>query len=172
MSTNTETHSPAFSHESDAHVVSRQFRTGVRALLALSLIATIACLFFLRDAAYLAAIPIPVLYAVLAFTNYLEVRSRAANLRSPNQKRITIEELEMDIETVGIVTLMKVIGVLAIGTFIIAASLFDWAVVGAAAAALLCIAILIQTPFLPLYFSEFERDELAKLKHERNHSRR
>lgn len=37
---------------------------------------------------------------------------------------------------------------------------------------LLCIAILIQTPFLPLYFSEFERDELAKLKHERNHSRR
>lgn len=172
MSTNTETHSPALSHESDAHVVSRHFRTGVRVMLALSLIATILCIFFLREAAYLAAIPIPVLYAVLAFTNYLEVRSRASRLRSPNQKRITPEELEMDIETVGIVTLMKVIGVLAIGTFIIAASLFDWAVVGAAAAALLCIAILIQTPFLPLYFSEFERDELAKLKHERNHSRR
>ncbi len=172
MSTRVENNTQPLLHEPDAHVASRHFRTGVRALLALSLIATIACLFFLRDAAYLAAIPIPVLYAVLAFTNYLEVRSRAANLRSPNQKKITSEELEMDIETVGIVTLMKVIGVLALGTFIIAASLFDWAVVGVAAAALLCIAILIQTPFLPLYFSEFERDELAKLKHERNHSRR
>ncbi len=77
----------------------------------------------------------------------------------------------MDIETVGIVTLFKVVGVLAIGTFVIAASLFDWPVVGAMAAALFCIAVLIQTPFLPLYFSESERDELAKLKRERNHSR-
>ncbi|XZE55049.1 hypothetical protein SH139x_001036 [Planctomycetaceae bacterium SH139] len=158
--------------EPDAHVVSRRFRTGVRIMLALSLIVTIVCIFFFREAAYLAAIPIPVLYAVLAFSNYLEVRSRASSLRSPNQKRITIEELEMDIETVGIVTLMKVIGVLAIGTFIIAASFFNWPMVGVVAATLLCIAILIQTPFLPLYFSESERDELAKLKHERNHSRR
>ncbi len=140
-------------------------------LLALSLIGTVVCFFFLRDAAYLAAIPIPVLYAVLAFTNYLEVRSRASSLRSPSQKRITPWELEMDIETVGIVTMIKLLGVLAIGAFIIAASILDWSVVGAAAAALLCIAILIQTPFLPLYFSEFERDELAKLKRERNHSR-
>ena len=167
MSTRTEHSTVPLLHEPDAHVVSRHFRTGVRTLLALSLIATIVCLFFLRDAAYLAAIPIPVLYAVLAFTNYLEVRSRASNLRSRDQKNLTRKELEMDVETVGIVTLMKVLGVLVIGTFIVAASCFDWPVVGAAATALLFLAILIQTPFLPLYFSEFERDELDKLKRER-----
>ena len=168
MTTHTETRSRALSHEPDAHVVSRHFRTGVRAMLALSLIATIVCLFFLREAAYLAAMSIPVLYAVLAFTNYLELRSRASNLRSDGQMRLSREELEMDIETVGIVTLLKVIGVLAIGAFIVAASVLDWQVVGAAAAAMFFLMLLIQTPFLPLYFSESERDELAKLKRERS----
>jgi len=61
----------------------------------------------------------------------------------------------MDVETFGIVTLIKVVGVLAIGTFIVATSCFIWPVLGAAANALFVIAILIQTPFLPLYFSEF-----------------
>ncbi|QDT12723.1 hypothetical protein [Stieleria marina] len=163
-----ETHPRALSHESDAHVVSRHFRTGVRALLALALIATVVCLFFFREVAYLAAIPIPFLYAVLAFVNYLEYRSRASNLCSDGEKELSREELEADVETVGIVTLMKVIGVLAIGAFIVAASLFDWQIVGAAAAALFFLMLLIQLPFLPLYFSESERDELDKLKRERN----
>jgi len=100
-------------------------------LLWLSLLSPIVCLFFFREAAYLAAIPFPV--------------------------------VEADVETIGIITLMKVVGVLAIGTFIIAASLFQSQEVGGAATALFLLMLLIQSPFLPLYFSESERDEREKL---------
>lgn len=150
--------------------MARHFRTGVRLLLALSLIATVVCLFFFRDVAYLAAIPIPVLYVVLAFTNYLEVRSNTAHFNDPGEAGISREEWEVDIETVGIVTLLKVLGVLAIGTFIVAASFFDWPAVGIGAAALFLLVILIQLPYLPLYFSEAERDELDKLREPRKPS--
>jgi hypothetical protein len=101
--------------EPDAHLVARHFRTGVRLLLTLALIGTVVCLFCFQEAAYLAAIPIPVLYAVLATTNYLERRSRITEFRSPKKSGISREEMEIDIETVGIVTLLKVLGVLAIG---------------------------------------------------------
>lgn len=164
MNSNDNPDSKTVPHEPDAHVVARRFRTGVRLLLALSLIATVVCLFFLQDAAYLAAIPIPILYAVLALTNYLEIRSRASNLRSPGESGIGRQEMQIDIQTVGIVTLLKVLGVLAVGTFIIAASFFDWRIVGAAAAALFFLIILIQIPYLPLYFSESERDERDRLR--------
>ncbi|TWU46662.1 hypothetical protein [Rubripirellula reticaptiva] len=163
MSTHFNTHSKVQSDEPDAHVVARHFRTGVRLLLGLSLIATVLCLAFFQKAAYLAAIPIPLLYAVLALTNYLEFRSRGSNLRSAEGADVSREEMQVDIETVGVVTLLKVLGVLAIGTFIIAASFFDWRTVGIAAAALFFIVILIQLPYLPLYFSEAERDEREKL---------
>lgn len=164
MSSHSDTQANTRPSEPDAHVVARHFRTGVRLLLVLSLIATFACFFLFQQAAYLAAIPIPVLYAVLAVSNYLEIRSRASNLRSLEESGVRRERMEIDMETVGIVTLLRVLGVLAIGTFIIAASLFDWKVVGAAAAALFFLMLLIQMPFLPLYFSEAERDERDKLR--------
>ena len=72
------------------------------------------------------------------------------------------------IATVGIVTLLKVIGVLAIGSLIVAASFTERQVVGAAATAFFFVMLLIQAPFLPLYFSKSERDELDKVKRERN----
>ncbi|MDA8743775.1 hypothetical protein N9N28_03975 [Rubripirellula amarantea] len=164
MSTSTNNPVQVQANEPDAHLVARHFRTGVRLLLSLSLIATIVCLFFLQEAAYLAAIPIPLLYAVLAFTNYLEMRSRASQLRPSKSSGIGREEIEVDIETVGVVTLLKVFGVLAIGSFIVAASFFDWKMVGIGATALFFLVILIQMPFLPLYFSEAERDELRKVR--------
>ena len=163
MNTHITPHSPTIAEEPEAHVVARHFRTGVRILLALSLIATVVCLFFYQDAAYLAAIPIPVLYGILVITNYLELRSRATNLRSPKASAISREEIEVDVETVGVVTLLKVLGVLAISSFIIAASFFDWQIVGIVAAAMFLLMILIQLPYLPLYFSEAEREEREKL---------
>ncbi|WP_160167184.1 hypothetical protein [Rhodopirellula europaea] len=45
-------------------------------------------LLFFREVAYLAAIPIPFLYAVLALTNNLEVRSRATSLRGHATHRL------------------------------------------------------------------------------------
>jgi len=154
--------------EPDAHVVTRYFRTGARALLGLSLNGTVVCLFFFRQDAYLAAIPIPVLYAVLALTSYLEFRSRAANLRAVGQSTPSQAEVDVDVQTVGIITLLKVIGVLAVGTFIVAATIFELPMIGAAAAVLLLLALLILGPYLPLYFSESERDELEQLKAEQN----
>lgn len=168
MNTHTKTNTRTLPSEPDAHVVAQHFRTGVRWLLGLSLLATIACMFFFRDAAYVAAIPIPILYGVLAYANYLEFRSRRSNLRTEGSTKLSREELEVDVETIGIITLMKVLGVLAIGTFIIAAALFQWQAVGAGAIGLFFLMLLIQSPFLPLYFSESERDELEKLKRDRH----
>jgi len=151
------------SQESDAHVVSRRFRDAVRGLLILALVATIFCLLFYREAAHLAAIPIPFLYVTLAFINYFESRSRTSVLRRSDQAEISREETEIDTETIGIVTLLKVLGMLALGTFIIAAALFDMRIVGVAAAAAFLLAVLINLPYLPLFVSESERDELEKL---------
>ena len=159
---------PATSHnlpaEPDAHVLSRHFRTGVRVLLAVSLIATIVAIFAYPSVAYLAAIPIPILYAVLASVNYMEVRSRASELRERGSDHLSKEELEVDVETAGIILLLKVIGILAAGTFIIAAAFFEWQSVGVAATALFLLAVLINIPFLPLFFAEAQRDELDHLR--------
>lgn len=166
MSTQSKTQLHSSQQELDAHIITRRFRTGVRFLLAFALIATVICLFFFQEFAHLAAIPIPVLYVVLAFTNYLEIRARAANFHDSARRGISREELEIDIETVGIVTLLKVLGALAVGTFIVAASFFEWRLAGTAAAALFFLAILILSPYLPLFITEVERDELEKLRKE------
>ena len=164
MSAHTKKLSITGSGEPHAHLMSRHFRTGVRLLLALLLVATVMCFFFLREAAYLAAIPIPILYAVLVFSNFLEKRSRASNFRSSEDATIGNKEMGIDIETVGIVTLLEVVGCLAIGVFIIAASFYDWKIVGIVSATLFLLIIMFQLPFLPLYFSEAERDERDKLR--------
>ena len=160
MSTRVEFREP---HESDAHIASQRFRYGLRACLIVALVATIFCLLFYREAAHLAAIPIPFLYVTLAFINYFESRSRTSVLRRSEQSEISREETEIDTETIGIITLLKVLGMLAMGTFIIAAAMFDMPIVGVAAAATFLLAILINLPYLPLFIGESERDELAKL---------
>jgi hypothetical protein len=116
--------------ESDAHVLSRHFRAGVRILLIASLVATIAAVLSKPEVAYFAAIPIPILYAALAFANHLETRSRVSELRDQGTNRLGKKEIEVNVETAGIILLMKVIGVL------------------------------INLPFLPLFFVEAERDEM------------
>jgi hypothetical protein len=164
MSIHTKTPSVVRPIEPHAHLMSRHFRTGVRWLLALFLVATVFCLFFLKEAAYLAAIPIPILYALLVISNFLEKRSRASNFRSPDETGISAKEIEIDVETVGIVTLIEVVVCLAIGVFIIAASFYAWQLVGIVTATLFLLIVTIQLPFLPLYFSEAGRDERDKLR--------
>lgn len=152
------------STEPDAHVLSRHFRTGVRTLLAAALVATIVAIVAYPQVAYLAAIPVPVLCGVMVLTNYLVLRSRASELRKRGSDRIGKEEIEVDVETAGIILLLKVIGILAIGTFIIAAAFFEWKSVGIVAATLFLLAVLINLPYLPLFFTEAERDELDHLR--------
>ncbi len=72
--------SHAFPGESARHVLARHFRTAVRKWLALSPGATFVCLFRYPQAVYPAAIPLPILHAVLTVTNPCEVGSRVTVL--------------------------------------------------------------------------------------------
>ena len=66
----------------------------VKWLLIVALVASVGLLIFYRPAAYLAAIPIPVLYCLLVVLNLMERRSRATQLRRPGQTAIGQEEIE------------------------------------------------------------------------------
>jgi hypothetical protein len=152
--------------EPDAHVMMRHAKTVVRVLLILSLVSTIVALLFFRPAAYLAAIPIPILFAIYLLVGQFERQSRAAALRDPGQATISQEEVELDVQDVGIYTGLGIAFLLALGTFIIAASVFDWALVGIVATGGFLLAVLINIPYLSLIVEEAERDEREKVTHQ------
>ena len=163
MTATKESISKQYLGEPDAHVASRHLQTGVRILLIAALIATSALLLVYKPAAYLAAIPVPVLIIVLVILNFLEKRSRAAMLRHPGQTGMSQKEIQVDIETIGVTTIVKVLGLIAIGSFITAAAFFELSVLGIAATVTFLLAILVQLFYLPLFFIEAERDEREKL---------
>ncbi len=150
--------------EPDAHVISRRLHRGVQLLLVLVTVLTLVLFLFYRPAAYLAAIPIPILIIASAVVNQMERRSRAGRLRVEGQTHISKEELETDLAAAGLSTALKVGLALALGTFIVAAAAFDLATLGIGAAALLLLAILIEIPYLGLFVTESQRDELEKVR--------
>jgi hypothetical protein len=152
--------------EPDAHIMMRQAKTTVRWLLIIALVSTIMLFLFVRPAAYLGAIPVPILFLIYLLLGQFERQSRASALRKPGQKTISQEEIELDVQDAGLFTGLGIALLLAIGTFIIAASLFDWALVGAVATALLLLAVLIDIPYLSLIVEEAERDEREKVTHQ------
>lgn len=164
-SMSTTTNAPAKNElgEPDAHVISRHLRVTIRGLLIIFVLATLVLFLFYRQAAYLAAIPVPLLAVALILVDTLEHRSRASALRKAKQSAISEEEVELDVQAVGIATALKIFGVLALGTFIIAAAFFDSAGIGIGATATLLLALLIELPFLLVGISEAERDEREKL---------
>ncbi|MBB03055.1 MAG: hypothetical protein CMJ47_10440 [Planctomyces sp.] len=149
--------------EPDAHLASRHMQTGVRIVLILCLMATVGLLLFNPAAAYLAAISVPVLIVVLVFVGFLERRSRAERLRTAGQSQISQHEVDVDVETIGVITVLKVVGALAVGSFIAAATIFDLATLGIAASVAFLIFLLTQLYILPIFFLESERDEREKL---------
>lgn len=60
-------------------------------------------------------------------------------------------------------TALTVGGMLAVGTFIIAAALFEQVMIGIGAVALFLLVILIEIPYLGLLVTESERDEREKI---------
>lgn len=149
--------------EPEAHVVSRRLRLALRSLLLAALVATILLLLFYRPAAYLAAVPIPFLYGLLVVVNYYERQSRAEILRSQGANEVGPDEVTADVDAVGLATVLGVLALLALGTFIIAAAYYDLAMVGIVAAALFFLAVLIELPYLFLIASEAGREEREKL---------
>ncbi len=149
--------------EPHAHVKMRRVRVVSRWLLIIALLATVALFVVMPAAAYLAAIPIPVLFVVYVLAGQWERQARLAALRKPGQNAITQEEVELDVRDAGLYTALGILFVLALGTFIIAAALFQWPLVGGVAAAGLLLAILINLPYLTLFVQEAERDERDKV---------
>tara|TARA_R110002049_G_scaffold182485_2_gene350379 strand:+ start:123214 stop:123741 length:528 start_codon:yes stop_codon:yes gene_type:complete len=149
--------------EPDAHAMSRHLATTIRVALILCVIATLVLFVFYRPAAYLAAIPVPLLAVALMLVDLFERRSRSNALRKPNQTEIGQDEVELDVEVAGLTTAVKAFAVLAVGTFIIAAAYFEAAILGIAATAVLLLALLIELPFILVGVSEAKRDEREKI---------
>ena len=144
----------------------RRARTTARWLLIIALVSTIVLFLFVRPAAYLGAIPVPILFVVYVLLGQFERQSRANSLRESGQETISQQEIELDVQDAGIFTGLGIAFLLAIGTFIIAASLFDWALVGAVATGGFLLAVLINIPYLYLIVEEAERDEREKVTHQ------
>lgn len=156
--------------EPDAHVMMRHAKTTFRLLLILALIATTLLFIFYRPAAYLAALPVPILFLGFVFVSYLEKQSRAKRLRSTFQSTISQEEVEMDVQYSGIYTAMGLTLLFALATFIVAATLVeDWSMIGIVAAGLFLLSVLIIFPYIPLFILDASEDERDKLQQEALH---
>lgn len=152
--------------EPDAHIMMRRAKSVVRLLMVLAIIAAVLSLVFFRPAAYLAALPIPILFVLYVIVSLLEQQARASALRRPGQTTISNEEIETDVRSAGFYTGLAIAIVLALGTFVVAISFYEWPLVGFAAAALLFLATLIEIPYLTLFIAEAERDERDKITHD------
>lgn len=153
--------------EPDAHVMMRHAKTILRFLLIVALIATSVLLLYLPPAAYLAALAVPVLFLGFVFVSYLERKSKAKVLRSKNQLNISQKEVEMDVQYAGIYTAMALALFLALGVFIMAATMVeDWSMVGMVAATFFLLSVFLLFPYIPLFIEEAEHDERDKLQHE------
>ncbi|HCS53668.1 MAG TPA: hypothetical protein DIW81_19100, partial [Planctomycetaceae bacterium] len=66
-------------------------------------------------------------------------------------------------EPEGVTTIVKVLGLIAIGSFITAVAFIELSVLGIAATVTFLLAVLVQLIYFPLFFIEAERDEREKL---------
>jgi hypothetical protein len=150
--------------EPDAHLMMRRAKTILRPLLIVTVLATIALLLVFPQAAFLAAFPVPVLVLVYMYVGYLERRSRAGRLRTPNQAGISQDEVETDVRYAGILTTLFLAVLLVLSTVVIAATLVeDWSMVGLLASVILLLAILIMFPYFPLFVSGSRSEERERL---------
>jgi membrane protein implicated in regulation of membrane protease activity len=153
--------------EPDAHVMMRNAKTIFRVLLILTLITTTLLFLFFRQAAYVAALPVAVLFLGYVLASYLEKQSRAKSLRSTNPLTISKEEVEMNVQYAGIYTAMGLMLFFAIVTFVVAATMVeDWTLIGMVAAVLFLLSALIILPYISLFMSDAREDERDKLQQE------
>ena len=149
--------------EPRAHSMMRSAKSIVRILLIGAAIATILLLIFLPAAAYLAAIAIPISFVLLVIVTLMEQQSRSIVIRQSGQTEITSEEVDMDGVYAWIYTALAVVGLLALGSFIVAATLTDLASVGIGSAVLFLFSVFVLCPYIPLFVQEFAADERMRV---------
>jgi len=153
--------------EPDAHVMTRRSICVVMILLGFSLVAGIALFIFARPLTYLAIISSFLLLVALAFTSFLERKSRAKVLRSKGQSQISEEEVEMGVQYAGIYMALALILLFVAGCFIVAATFArEWSTVGGLSVVLFLMAGLILVPYLALFIKGSAQDERKKLERE------
>ena len=150
----------------------RHAKTILRIFLIITVFSTIALLILYRPAAYLAAVPVPILFLGYLFASYLERQSQTMLLRDPNQTLISGDEVEMNAEYAGIYTAMGLVLLFAISAFIVVATMVeDWSTVGLSASVLFLLALFIVLPYLPIFIAEAAQDERNKLNREADSDR-
>lgn len=153
--------------EPDAHLMTRRSMGVVLILLCVSLVAGILLFIFARPLTYLAIISLILLLVSLAFTSFLEHKSRGRVLRSEGQSQISREEVEMNVQYAGIYMAMALILLFIGGCFIVAATFArEWSTVGGLSVVLFLMSGLILVPYLSLFIRGAAQDERKKLERE------
>ena len=154
--------------EPHAHEIARRMLFGVRVILALAVLIAGLLLVFNRNIAYLAILPIPVLYVVLMSLGYTERRSRTSVLRSADQSRISDEEVEVDVATNRSALILEISGILVMGVFLVAASLYELHMVLLTGFVFLVYCCFLGLPYWHLFLSQADADERHKVAPERH----
>jgi hypothetical protein len=153
--------------EPHAHAMMRNAKFILLALLVAALAALILLVFLYRPAAYLAGMPIPILFLAFTIVSYLESRATAQMLRGRNQSTILAEEVEMDVQYAGIYTSIVLILLMAVSALVMAATMVEkWSMVGASAALILLLSMFYVLPYIPFFIADAEQDERDKLQRE------
>jgi len=153
--------------EPRAHAMMRNAKFILLTLLVTALIATILLIFLYRPAAYLVGLQIPTLFLAFIVVSYLESRATVKMLRSKNQKSISSEEVEMDVQYAGIYTSIVLVLLMAISALVMAATMVEnWSMVGASAALILMLSIFYVLPYVPFFIADAEQDERDKVQPE------
>ncbi len=150
--------------EPDAHIMMRTIKIVLLVLLSLALTATILLVIFYPPAAYLAGLPIPILFLAFIIASFLDRRATVKMLRQANQTTISAEEFEMNVQYAGIYTSLALALLMAISAIVMAATMVeDWSMVGASAAFILLLSIFYVVPYIPFFIADAEQDERDKL---------
>jgi len=149
--------------EPHSHSMMRHAKTILWWLMVAALVVTIVLLIFYRPAAYLAAIPLPLMFLAFLYVSYLESQATAKMLRGKNQTVVMQKEIDKDAQYAGIYTVLALVLLFGISALIMAGTMVeDLSMVGLSAAVIFLISIIYILPFIPLLFAEAGREEREK----------
>lgn len=153
--------------EPDAHVIMRHWKTVSGTLLIVAIVLLVVCLCCFRSAAYLAALSAMFLFVIFVAASMLERYYGESQLRLPGQTDINRDEINADVTSARISTILLIVSILALGSLSVALTVSHWSQVGIVAAAAFLLTILFTLPQIPSLVNEAGADELEKVTHHR-----
>ena len=157
--------------EPHAHAIARRMQFGIRIFLALAVFVAGILLVFNRNVAYVAILPIPLLYVALMFMGSAERQTRASELRSVGQSEISEEEIEIDVATNRNALILEISGMLAMGVFLVVASLYELHMVMLMGFVFVVYGGFLGLPYWHLFLSQADAEEREKVAPDRRDAR-